>query len=151
MLTPSDIESKMFRKVKFGGYNVDEVEEFLEQIIIDYEMLYKQNMEWKDRCDSMQESIAYYKSLEDGINQTVSNATDEAEKMLDNAISEVEYIKNNQEAIVKEKLTELNRELAEKEIRFENLKKQMEIYRIKITSMVEAQMKILKVTEDEEE
>ncbi len=151
MLTPSDIENKMFKKAKFGGYNVDEVEDFLEKIITDYESLYKENIEYKDRCDSMHELILYYKSIEEGINQTVNNATEEAEKLKTEAMEEIDYIKNNQEAIVKEKLSELNRELAEKEVRFENLKKQMELYRIKVLSMIEGQMKILKVSEDEKE
>lgn len=151
MLTPAEIENKMFKKVKFGGYSIDEVEEFLEQIILDYEFLYKENTQLKDMTDTMEETICYYKSIEEGINQTVDNVTEEAEKMITEAMEEVEQIKDNQELIVREKLGELNRELAEKEIKFENLKKQMELYRIKIVSMVEAQMKILKVSEDENE
>lgn len=151
MLTPAEIENKMFKKVKFGGYSVEEVEDFLEKIIIDYELLFKENIAWKDRCETMQESIAYYKSIEEGIDQTVSNVAEEADRIRSEVADELEYIKKNQEAIIREKLTDINRELIEKEIRFENLKKQMELYRIKIVSMVEAQMKILKVAEDEVE
>lgn len=149
MLTPTDIENKMFKKVKIGGYSIKEVEDFLEIIINDYETVCKENARLKEKCCGMEESIAYYRSLEEAINQTVDNVNEEAEKIIGDAIVEVEYIKKNQEAIVNEKISDINRELAEKEVRFENLKKQMDLYRIKTLSMVEAQMKILKATEEE--
>ena len=46
MLTPSDIENVKFRK-SFNGYNVHDVDNFLDQIIKDYEKLYKEDLEKK--------------------------------------------------------------------------------------------------------
>ncbi len=148
MLTPTEIENKMFKKVSFGGYSIDEVEEFLEKIILDYEVLYKENVELKNKCDTMNESLEYFKSIEEGINQTVDNVTEEAEKMINEAMSEVEYIKDNKEAILREQLTDISKVIAEKEIEFERLVKQMELYKIKIASMLEAQLKIIKGSEE---
>ena len=48
MLTPVDIENKVFKKAKIGGYDIDDVEDFLEKIIDDYETLYKKANEAKD-------------------------------------------------------------------------------------------------------
>ena len=42
MLTPLDIENKRFSKT-LKGYNVDEVDDFLDQLTIDYEKLYKRS------------------------------------------------------------------------------------------------------------
>lgn len=151
MLTPVEIENKMFKKVKFGGYSIDEVEDFLETIITDYEILYKENIALKDRCDTMQESISYYKSIEAGIDQTLNNVEQEAEKIRNEVAEELEYIRANQEKLIQEKLANINSALIEKEVEFESLKKQMELYRIKIASMVEAQMKILKQSEENEQ
>ena len=51
MLTPKDIENKVFKKSTFGGYEINEVENFLEEVIVDYEMLVKSNEELnKDYC-----------------------------------------------------------------------------------------------------
>ena len=41
MLTPLDIENKKFQKQMMNGYNVDEVDDFLDEITADYEKLYK--------------------------------------------------------------------------------------------------------------
>ena len=43
MLTPLDIENKKFQKQMMNGYNVDEVDDFLDEITVDYEKLYKEN------------------------------------------------------------------------------------------------------------
>ena len=43
MLTPNDIENKVFKKSKMKGYDIDDVEDFLEQLLADYEALYKEN------------------------------------------------------------------------------------------------------------
>ena len=42
MITPLDIENKKFSKQMMSGYNVDEVDEFLDQIMQDYETNYKE-------------------------------------------------------------------------------------------------------------
>ncbi|MGN1298702.1 MAG: DivIVA domain-containing protein [Candidatus Scatovivens sp.] len=43
MLTPQDIENVKFRK-SFNGYNVKDVDYFLDQLVKDYERLYKENL-----------------------------------------------------------------------------------------------------------
>ncbi len=43
MLTALDIENKKFSKQMMNGYNVEEVDEFLDEITVDYEKAYKQN------------------------------------------------------------------------------------------------------------
>ena len=47
MLTPLEVNNKEF-KTRFRGYDVDEVEEFLEILSKDYEQLYKQNAMFTD-------------------------------------------------------------------------------------------------------
>ncbi len=39
MITPLDIENKKFSKQMVNGYNVDEVDEFLDEITADYEKI----------------------------------------------------------------------------------------------------------------
>ena len=45
MITPLDIENKKFGKQMMNGYNVDEVDDFLDELTVDYERLYKENAE----------------------------------------------------------------------------------------------------------
>ena len=47
MLTPLDIQNQEFRKA-FRGYNEAEVDEFLEQVLHDYEELYRTNIDLRE-------------------------------------------------------------------------------------------------------
>lgn len=148
MLTPNDIENKVFKKSKMKGYDIDDVEDFLEQLLADYESLYKENAEIKDKFNAMQESISYYKSVEEGINKTIENAQATADNMKEVAKREAETIKQEAEADARRHIEELNNEIRRKEELLEDKKKQMQIYRIRVSSMLEAQLKILNEDED---
>ena len=148
MLTPNDIENKVFKKSKMKGYDIDDVEDFLEQLLADYEALYKENSEIKDKFNAMQESISYYKSVEEGINKTIENAQSTADNMKEVAKREAETIKQEAEADARRHIEELNNEIRRKEELLEDKKKQMQIYRIRVSSMLEAQLKILNEDED---
>ena len=148
LLTPNDIENKVFKKSKMKGYDIDDVEDFLEQLLADYEALYKENAEIKDKLNAMQESISYYKSVEEGINKTIENAQSTADNMKEVAKREAETIKQEAEADARRHIEELNNEIRRKEELLEDKKKQMQIYRIRVSSMLEAQLKILNEDED---
>ena len=60
MLTPIDISNMEFSKATFG-YNKNEVEEFVETVAAEYERLYKENIEYKDKINIMNEAIKNYK------------------------------------------------------------------------------------------
>ena len=158
MITPADIENKIFKKSKLGGYDINDVEDFLEKVIIDYEKAFKESTELKDRVQNLQESVAYYKSLEAGIDKTVGNAQEEAEKIKEEALNEADRVKKEvireitekktkETEIAGEKLQELKDEIIKRQVEIEEVKKQMKIYKIKTKSMLEAQIKIL---EDED-
>jgi len=155
MLTPADIENKVFKKTKFNGYDINDVEDYLEKIIVDYEKLFKDNLEMKDKMDNLQESVAYYKSLEVGIDQTVGNAQIEAENIKEEALNiadkikkeamkEVSEYKKSEEEKYQIKLDDVKKQIMAKEVELEELKKQMQIYKVKTVAMLEAQIKILK-------
>ena len=96
----------------------------------------------------MQESVSYYKSLEEGVNKSIENAYSEADKLKQEAEQQAELIKKEAELNAKQNLEELKVEILKKEAELEEKKKQLQIYKIKVSSMLEAQLKIL--NEDEE-
>lgn len=148
MLTPIDIENKVFRKTKMKGYDIVEVEDFLENVIEDYEKLYKENSELKDRVNAMQESVSYYKSVEEGITKTIENAQATAESIKETALRDAESIKREAEIEAIRNLEALKQQITVKENELEEKKKQMQIYKIRVSSMLEAQLRILNEDED---
>ena len=143
MITPADVENKVFKKVKIGGYDINDVEDFMEKLIVDYESVCKENTELKDKCENLQESVKYYKSLEAGIEQTLSNANQEADKIKERALQEAVEIRERKEQEYKNKMNDLDLEIKQKEFKLEETKKEIQIYKIKVKSMLEAQLKIL--------
>lgn len=143
MIMPIDIENKVFKKSKLGGYEIKDVEAFLEQLIVDYEDLYKENANLKEKLIKADESIKYYNSLEQGVTQTIENSQKAAEEIKEKASMEAEEIRRNAKNESNYTLEEVKLEIKSKEIELEQLKKQMQIYKIKVSSMLEAQLKIL--------
>lgn len=143
MIMPIDIENKVFKRAKFGGYDIDDVESFLESLIIDYEGLYKQNFELKQKLDLATDSLTYYSELEDGVAKTIENTEKEADCIKEKAIEEANNILERAKIEAGSNLEEIKLEIRAKEIELEQIKKQMQIYKIKTKSMLEAQMQIL--------
>ena len=143
MLTPVDIDNKTFKKVKFGGYDINDVEEFLVEVMNSYETLYKENSELKDKITKMQESVSYYKSLEDGVSKTIENAQTAADEIRKASEREAEVIKKEARLEAEKEIEEIKEEIVKKQIELEEAKKQIKIYKIKVRSMLEAQLKII--------
>lgn len=144
MLTPVDIDNKTFKKIKFGGYDINDVETFLVDVMNSFEKMYKENSELKDKISVMQETVSYYKSLEDGVSKTIENAQVAADELKKAAEKEVEIIKKEAKLEAKKEVEEIKEEIVKKQVELEEVKKQIQIYKIKVTSMLEAQLKILK-------
>ena len=143
MLTPIDIDNKVFKKAKLGGYDIKDVEDFLVLVMNDYEKLYKENNELRGQVQTLQQSVDHYSSLEAGIDRTVENAQTEADSIKLAAQKQAETIKSGAELDAKQRLEDLQRQIIKSEVDIETKKNQMRIYKIKVQSMLEAQLKIL--------
>lgn len=64
MITPLDIENKKFSKQMMNGYNVDEVDEFLDEIMGDYEANYKELANLRPKVEELNNSLEHYKNIE---------------------------------------------------------------------------------------
>ena len=64
MITPLDIENKKFSKQMMNGYNVEEVDEFLDEIMQDYETNYKEVASSKTKIDELNNALEHYKNIE---------------------------------------------------------------------------------------
>ena len=70
MLTPIDIENKDFKK-SLRGYKEDDVDEFLDIVKEDFETLYRENLDLKEKIKLYQEQVSRYKSIEETLNKTL--------------------------------------------------------------------------------
>ena len=63
MLTPMDIHNKEFKR-GFRGYSEEDVDAFMNNIASDYEKVYREYCELKERCDSLQDKLTQYEKME---------------------------------------------------------------------------------------
>ena len=144
MLTPLDIENKKFSKQMMSGYSVDEVDEFLDEITADYEKLYKESAEAKNKIEDMQEDMAKYKNIENTLNNTLIMAQTAADDVKNLAKQQAEAILNEAQANAKQAVTELEQEIALKQKELEDLQKQFDVYKAKMESLLISQLELLK-------
>ena len=79
MITPLDIENKKFSKQMMNGYSVDEVDDFLDELTIDYTKNYKEVNELRSKVDELNKSLEHYKAIEETLQNTLVMAQSTAE------------------------------------------------------------------------
>lgn len=141
-LSPLDIHNKEFSK-SFRGYQEDEVNEFLDQIIKDYEIILKEKKELEDRLKQTDERVGHFTTIETTLQKSIVVAQEAAEEVRRNSQKEAKLIvreaEKNADRIVNESLTKARRIAME----IEELKKQSKVFRNRFKMMVEAQLDLI--------
>jgi cell division initiation protein len=141
-LTPLDIHNKEFSR-SFRGYDEDEVNEFLDQIIKDYEALIRENKDQQNQMLLLQERLDHFTNIEDSLSKTIIVAQEAADEVKNNSKKEAQLIlkeaEKNADRIINEALGR-SRKIA---MEIDELKKQASIYRTRFRTLLEAQLEIL--------
>jgi len=144
MITPLDIENKKFSKQMMNGYNVDEVDEFLDQITVDYEKLYKENAELKTKNEELIASMSQYRAVEETLKNTLIMAQSTAEEVKSVAKQQAEQIINEAETNAKASILSLENEILMKKKELEDIEKQFDVYKAKMESLLISQLELIK-------
>ena len=150
MLTPLDIENKKFSKQMVNGYNVDEVDDFLDELTRDYEKLYKENSEIKTKVTELEAGIEKYRNIESTLQSTLMMAQSTADDVKSVAQKEAEQIIKDAQMEAKTSVDELNSQILLKKRELEDVKKQMDVYRAKTEALLISQLEIIKEVNKEE-
>ena len=149
MLTPLDIENKRFSKQMMNGYSVEEIDEFLDQLTLDYQALYRENTVLKEKIDDMEASINHYKTIEGTLQNTLVMAQSTAEEIKKIANQQADQIIKEAELKAKESVSEIKNQTIEEMRHMEEVKKQFEVYTAKMEALLISQLELLKdVNED---
>ena len=143
MLTPLDIENKKFSK-KMNGYSVDEVDNFLDELTIDYEKLYKEFNENKTKIDDLEKELKHFRTIEDTLQNTLIMAQSTAEETKRVAHEKAEQIISDAQTEAKEAVSQLNQAVILKSRELDDISKQFDIYKAKMESLLISQLELLK-------
>lgn len=94
MITPMDIHNKTFSK-GLRGYSEEEVNDFLRQIVTDYEQIYREHREMEEEMDQMKVKLSNYERISDTMTATLQLAKDTAENVKKNAKRNAEILISN--------------------------------------------------------
>ena len=144
MLTPLDIENKKFSKQMMNGYSVAEVDDFLDDLTTDYERLYKENSDLKEKLDSASNNLTQYKTIETTLQNTLVMAQSTAENIQNVAKQQADQLIKDAESEAKKSVLELEQQIVLKEKELENTKKQFDIYKAKMEALLISQLELLK-------
>lgn len=141
-LTPLEIHNKEFAR-GFRGYDEDDVNEFLDQVIKDYETVIKEKKELSAQVEQLNEKLSHFSNIETTLNKSILVAQETAEEVKENARKESKLIikeaEKNADRIINEALHK-SRSIA---LEVEELKKQAKVFRTRIKMLVEAQLELV--------
>lgn len=142
MLTPLDIHNKEFGR-SLRGYNEDEVNEFLDRVIKDYEGLIRENRNLEEKVVTLEERLSHFHNLEDTLSKSIIVAQETAEEVKQNARKEAQLIvkeaEKNADRIVNESLVKARRMAME----IDEIQKQAAVFRARFRALVQAQLELL--------
>ena len=142
MITPIEIQNKVFKSGGLG-YDKKDVDSFMEEILDNYEALYRERMEMNDRINVLNEGLQYYKTIEKTLQKALVLAERTAEETKGTAMKNALLIE--QEAVSKANviLEDAKRELDFIRKQTVELVRQYDMYKAKFKSLVNSQTELL--------
>jgi len=149
MLTPMDIHNKEFKR-SFRGYSEGDVDEFLDQVIRQFEDLLRENMEAKETIERLNTKLEHFQRMESTLHSTLVIAQETAEEVKLNAKKESELILKEGDIRVQRMLEEASSKVRRMATEYDELQKQMQVSRSRMRNLLQAQMELLNGTEEDE-
>ena len=149
-ITPMDIEQQEFSR-SFRGYNEEEVDDFLDKIVKDYEELINENARLNEEIEKMQEKLKEFSQIEETLRSALLNAQKSAEEIRERVEDEAKIIIEKAEAsanALKQKILQ-REDLVKNEI--DSLRRYKFIFKEKFKSMLNLYLKMIENEEFEEE
>ena len=144
MITPLDIENKKLSKQMVNGYSVDEVDDFLDDLTVEYEKLFKENSEYKNEIVKLKEDMEHYKTIENTLQNTLMMAQTTAEEVKEVAKQQAEQIINDAKSNAQKEADSLDNQIVLKKKELEDVQKQFDVYKAKMESLLISQLELIK-------
>ena len=135
MLTPQEVSERAFQKASFGGYNMAQVDEFLDILTGDYSALFNENAVLKNKMKVLVDKVEEYRSTEEAMRKALLAA----QRMADDLVKEAERKKDEllaqTEKDVVTRRAELSHELEAEEYRLKKAQEQTAAFVEKVRAL----------------
>ena len=138
-LTPMDINNKEFKR-GLRGYNAEEVDEFLDEVVESYEELYKENSKLKETVTRLKDKVEHYEKLEVTIQNTLVLAQNAAEQAKETSQKEADLIINNANETAQKILDKAHNDVISINDEYERVKEEFIKFRAKFRGFMNTQL-----------
>ncbi|SET38819.1 DivIVA domain-containing protein [[Clostridium] polysaccharolyticum] len=141
MLTPIEIQGITFKTGR--GYKKDDVDSFMKALHHDYEIMYKENMELKEKVSALNDGLKYYKNLEKTLQKALVLAEKTSEETKAAAQKHAETTEKEAKLKADKIIYDAKQELGTIEAKIQELLQNFEIYKLQFKQIVTSQMDLL--------
>ena len=138
-LTAMDINNKEFKRGLIG-YSVEEVDEFLDQVVENYEELYKENSRLKESLSRVNEKLEHYEKLEATIQNTLLLAQNAADQAKESSEKQAELIIGNANETAQRILDKAHGDVISINDEYEKVKEEFIKFRAKFRGFMNTQL-----------
>jgi len=143
-VTPLDIQQQQF-KTRFRGFDIREVDAFLEQMAETVESLQKENQNLGDEVRRLELEIQGYRKREETFKRALLNSQKVLDQMKDNARRSAELIIAEAEVKAEKILNRAHNRLSQLHEDITELKRQRTQIEVQISSIIEAHSRLLEI------
>ena len=143
MMTPQEVGSRSFAKATLGGYNLAQVDEFLDALTEDYTALYNENAILKNKLKVLSETVEEYRATDNAMRKTLLAAQQMADAMVEDAKKKQAELADEAERDAQRRMDELNAAIAAEEYRLRQAQESTAAYVHKLADFHEQEMKFL--------
>ncbi|MEE9494983.1 MAG: DivIVA domain-containing protein [Desulfobacterales bacterium] len=143
-ITPLDIQQQQF-KTRFRGFDIREVDAFLEQMAETFESLQKENQNRGNEVRRLELEIQGYRKREETFKRALLNSQKVLDQMKDNARKSAELIIAEAEVKAEKILNRAHNRLAQLHEDIAELKRQRTQIEIQISSIIETHSRLLEI------
>jgi cell division initiation protein len=147
-MTPLDIQQQQF-KIKFRGFDVREVDTFLEQMADAFESLQSENNRLHQEIKRLQLETQGYREREESFKRAMLNSQKVLEQMKQNARKSAELVVAEAEVKAEKILSRAQNRLSQLHEDIIELKRQRSQIEVQIRSVIEGHAKLLEIGKEE--
>ena len=143
MMTPQEVGSRSFSKATLGGYNLAQVDEFLDALTEDYSALYNENAILKGKLKVLSETVEEYRATDVAMRKALLAAQKMADDMVEEAKKKQAELVGEAEEVARQRVDELKKSTAAEEYRLRKAQESTAAYVKKLRSLHDRELEFL--------
>jgi len=140
-LTPLDIHNKEFAR-SFRGYREDEVDDFLDLVVREFETILRDSQALRDRVQQCEKELRHYRNLEETLNRTLVVAQEAAREIKTNADKEALLTVRQAEQQATRAIDEAQARVGRAYAEYDELRRRTHVFRVRMRNFLESQLEL---------